>query len=934
MKKVVVLLMSLAYIAQAQVALKPEDKLPLNPLVKKGVLKNGLTYYIQKNTKPENRAELRLAVNAGSTMENDDQQGLAHFVEHMAFNGTKNFKKNDLVNYLESIGTKFGPDLNAYTSFDETVYMLQIPTDKQDIIDKGLLILKDWSCNLLFDSVEIEKERGVVLEEWRLGQGAMERMNRKTWPVMFKDSRYADRLPIGKPDILKSCKQSLLKQFYKDWYRTDLQAIVVVGDIDVAAMEKKIIELFSDIPAPVNPKPIKQWPVPDQKDFRVAVASDKEASYNMVQVAYMQKENNNVTKTYGDFKQTILAELYNGMINARLSELTKKADPPFMFGYTGYFSMVRTKSSYGSFAVTSNGKEVNALKALITENERVKRFGFNQSELDRQKKQLMTNMENQFNEKDKTESKELVMQYVYNFLTGEAEPGVENRYGYYRSLVPEIKLTEINDLAKKWIGNGENAVSIMMLAENESSKKPSDEEIKAAFNEAQAVKDLKPYEDKMINEALITKKPSPQKVFKSADKGYGITEWTLGNGVRVVLKPTNFKNDEILFEASGYGGMSQYPIADWSNAGNATNVQQESGYGKFDATALEKYMQDKTASVYPYIGLYEEGLSGNSNKKDFETLLQLIHLVFTKPRKDSIGFISSVEKQKVWLQNAGSDPDQVFNDSMGYFMTSYHPIAKPAKVEDLAKLSQKRCNDIFKERFSDPSDFTFIFVGSFNLEEIKPLIEMYLGGISASTKREKYIDANIKTPAGTANKVYKKGNEPRSRVNLTWTNENFEYTRKNRFEVNALMKLLNIKLRENLREDKGGVYGVGIYPGMSRIPKPFLSTICTFACAPENVEKLVNAAKDEINDVRKNGCSEENLVKVKEGFLKERELALKENNFWMSYISQAEETGESISDIDKYNEWVNALKKEDFKAFINKFILDSELKQFVLNPEK
>jgi zinc protease len=933
MKRIVVLLLSLVYVAQAQVNLKPEDKLPLSPKVKKGVLKNGMSYYIEKNTKPENRAELRLAVNAGSTMENDDQQGLAHFVEHMAFNGSKNFKKNDLVNYLESIGTKFGPDLNAYTSFDETVYMLQIPTDKIDIVDKGLLILKDWSHNLSFDSVEIEKERGVVMEEWRLGQGAMERMNRKTWPVMFKDSRYAERLPIGKPDILKNCKQSFLKQFYKDWYRTDLQAIIVVGDINVEEMEKKIIEVFSDIPAPVNPKPIKVWEVPDQKDFRVAVASDKESPYNMIQLAYMQKENNNVTKTYADFKQTIMQELYNGMINARLSELTKQASPPFMFGYTGYFSMVRSKASYGSFAVTSNGKEVLALKALITENERVKRFGFNQSELDRQKKQLMTNMENQFNEKDKTESKQLVMQYVYNFLTGEAEPGVENRYAYYKDLVPQIKLEEINNLAKKWIGNGENAVSIMMLAENETSKKPLDEDIKAAFNEAQVNKDIKAYEDKVINEPLIAKKPSAQKVFKTTDKGYGITEWTLGNGVKVLLKPTTFKNDEINMQAYSPGGTCQYPENDMRNADLSNSIQDESGYGKFDATALEKYLQDKTARLYTGVGTYDESLFGNSNKKDIETLLQLVNLVFTKPRKDSVAFLSAIEKQKAFLQNAGSDPDQVFGDSVRYFMSGYHFSARPTKMEDLAKLNQKRCNDIFKERFSDPSDFMFIFVGSFNLEEIKPLIETYIGGISASTKRESIKDIGAKTPKGTYTKVYKKGNEPRSRVNLTWTNT-FEYNRKNRFEVYALMKLLNITLRENLREDKGGVYGVGIYPAISYTPTPGLKITCSFACAPENVEKLVNAAKEEIAKVKKEGGNEENLTKVKEGFLKERELQLKENDFWMSYIMGSETAGENIADIDKYNDWVKALKKEDFKTFANKYILDTELKQFVLNPEK
>jgi zinc protease len=933
MKKILIFLVCLTYLTQAQTSLKPEDKLPLNPSVRTGKLKNGLTYYIQRNTKPEKRAELRLAVNAGSTMENDDQQGLAHFVEHMAFNGSKNFKKNDLVNYLESIGTKFGPDLNAYTSFDETVYMLQIPTDKKDIVDKGLLILKDWSHNLSFDSLEIEKERGVVLEEWRLGQGAMERMNRKTWPVMFKDSRYASRLPIGEPEVLKHCKQSLLKQFYKDWYRTDLQSIIVVGDVDVNEMEKQIIALFSDIPAPVNPKPIKQWPVPDQKDFRLAIASDKESPYNMVQLMYNQKEHH-VTQTYADYRESILQNLYNGMINSRLSELTKQSNPPFMYGFTGYFSMVRSKSSYGSFAVTSNGKELNALKAVITENERVKRFGFTETELERQKKQMLTNMENRYNERDKTESKELVMQYVYHFLTGEAVPGIENEQKYYKELVNQVKLTEVNELAKKWISNdGENAVAIMMLSENNTTKQPSEESVKAAYMEAQNNKDIKAYEDKMINEALMTKKPTPQKVYKTVDRGYGVTEWTLGNGVKVLVKPTNFKNDEIIFKAQSFGGTSLYDEKDHLSADMSNMVQQESGFGKFDATALDKYLQDKTARVYSGVGTYEENLQGNSNKKDLETLMQLIHLSFTKPRKDSVAFVSTIEKQKAFIQNRGSDPDQVFNDSIYYFMSGYHYTSKPTTEDDLKKIDQKRCYQIYKERYSDPTDFTFFFVGSFTLDELKPLVESYIGGISASTNNEKPKDLGIKTPKGIVSKVYKKGNEPRSRVNLTWTNT-FDYKRKNRFEVQALMKLLNIKLRENLREDKGGVYGVGIYPGMTNFPKPAIQITCVFACAPDNVSKLVAAAIEEINDVKKNGCSDENLVKVKEGFLKERELQLKENNFWLAYISGNEMNNESLNDLDQFETWVKELKKEDFKVLANKYLVDTELKQFVLNPEK
>lgn len=932
MKKIALFLLAFVLNAYGQVSLKPTDNLPLSSKVKKGTLKNGLTYYIQHNEKPEKRAELRLAVNAGSTMESDEQQGLAHFVEHMAFNGSKNFKKNDLVNYLESIGTKFGPDLNAYTSFDETVYMLQIPTDKQDIVDKGLLILKDWSHYLTFDSMEVEKERGVVMEEWRLGQGAMERMNRKTWPVMFKDSRYAERLPIGKPEVLQKCKQSVLRQFYKDWYRTDLQAIIVVGDIDVNEMEKKIIATFSDIPAPVNPKPITKWQVPDQKDLRVAVASDKESPYNLIQLAYMQKEHH-ATQTYADFKESILQNLYNGMINSRLSELTKQANPPFMFGYTGYFSMVRSKASYGSFAVMPNGKELDAMKALITENERVKKHGFTATEFERQKKQLMTNMENQFNERDKTESKQIVMSYVYHFLTGEAVPGIENEFAYYKELLPQVKLEEINDLSKKWITDGENAVAIMMLAEKENQKVLKEEDVKKAFTEAQAITDIKPYVDKMVNEPLVAKKPTPQKVYKTVDRGHGVTEWVLGNGVKVLLKPTDFKNDEIIFKAQSFGGTSQYSDADHLNAEFSNSVQDESGYGKFDATALEKYLQDKTARLYTGVGLYEESLQGNSNKKDVETLLQLIHLAFTKPRKDSVAFMSSMDKQRAFLQNRGSDPEQVFQDTIGYCLSGYHYSARPTTGADLKNVKQQRCNAIFKERFSDPTDFTFIFVGSFNLDEIKPLIESYIGGISSSTKRETAKDIGIKAPKGKLNKVVVKGNEPRSSVNLVWTNT-FEYNRKNRFEVQALMKLLNIKLRENLREDKGGVYGVGIYPNIYSVPKPGIMITCVFSCAPENVAKLIAAVNEEISDVKKNGSNDENLKKVKEGFLKERELQLKENNFWLNYMAQTDMYNESLDDLNVFDQWVNSLKKEDFKRLASAYLLDNELKQFVLNPEK
>jgi len=931
MKKIILLLL-VAFQVSAQVNFSPEKKLPLNPAVRTGKLANGLTYYVEQNKKPENRAELRLAVNAGSTAENDDQRGLAHFVEHMAFNGTKNFKKNDLVNYLESIGTKFGPDLNAYTSFDETVYMLQIPTDKKDILDKGLLILKDWACNLTFDSLEIEKERGVVLEEWRLGQGAMERMNRKTWPILFKDSRYADRLPIGKPEVLKNCAQQLLKQFYADWYRPDLQAIIVVGDIDAEAIEKQIKEVFSDIPTPKNPKPLKSWTVPDSKEMRVAVASDKESPYNMVQLAFMQKEQMN-KKTFADYVEDMRVNLYNGMINSRLSELTKKPNPPFMFGFSGYFSYIRNKDIYGSFGVAPNGKEMDALTTLVIENERVKRHGFTATEFERQKKQFMTQMENEYKEKDKTESKRIIGAYVQHFLKGDPYPGPDFDYAFYSEMLSSITLESINNLAKKWISGGENVAAVLMLTEKDEFTPPSEADVIKTFKEAQSTKDIAPYEDKAINEPLLAKKPTAQKAFKTTDRGYGITEWVLGNGVKVLIKPTDFKNDEIMMTAFSKGGASLYPEKDYLNADLSNSIQDEAGYGKFDAIALDKFLQDKTCRVYTGVGLYEESISGSSNKTDLETMLQLVHLIFTKPRKDSIAYLTTLDKQKAFIENRSNDPDQYFYDSVYYFLSGYHYTSKPTGIKDLNALDYKRSYQIFKERFSDPADFTFCFVGSFTPEEIKPLVETYLGGISASSKIENFTDLGIKPPKGKVKKIYKKGNEPRSRVNISWSSE-FDYTRMNRFEVMALMKLLNIKLRENLREDKGGVYGVGIYPGMYKIPKPGLRITCTFACAPENVDKLAAAVMEEINDVRKKGCNAENLVKVKEGFLKERETQVKENNFWLSYITQAEKDGEKFSDLDLYNNWVNNLKGDDFKKFATKYINDKEMKQFILNPEK
>lgn len=934
MKKIIFSICCLLFVnlILAQTALKPTSVLPLDAGVRSGVLPNGMKYYIKHNTKPEKRAELRLAVNVGSTMENDDQQGLAHFVEHMAFNGSKNFKKNDLVNYLEGIGTKFGPDLNAYTSFDETVYMLQIPTDKEDIYKKGFLILEDWAHNLSFDSVEIEKERGVVMEEWRLGQGAFERMSRKYWPVLFKDSRYADRFPIGKPEILQNCKQSLLKDFYHDWYRPDLQAIIVVGDVDVDATEKLIKEQFSKIPAVKNPRELKSWPVPDQLNQRTSVVSDKESPYNVLEMMYFDEPKK--LKTYGEYREHLKRELFNGMISARLNELTKRPNSPILYGGAGYSGVVRNKDAYSGFALFPNGKSMQAVEMLVTENERVKRYGFTSTEFERQKKQMLTNFEQQFNEKDKTESKSLVNELVKLFLEGEAMPGIQNEFNYVKSLLPGIGLEEVNELAKQWMKpKGANSMIIMMMAEKDDNPIPLDSDVLKVFYGTEENKDIAKYEDKVITTPFITKMPTPQKVTKTTDKGHGVTEWTLGNGARILLKPTSFKDDEILFSAFSWGGTNLYSDNEYRSADYSNAIQEQMGFGDFDAIALEKYLQDKKASLSTSVGPTSENLSGRSTKKDIETLMQLIYASFAMPRKDSVAFTAFMQQQSGIIQNMSSDPRQTFSDSVRYIMSGYHVRSKPETVETMKEVKLTRSYDIYKERYADPGDFVFTFVGNFDLASIQPLIEKYIGGISSSVKKEKTKDLGAKAPKGTLNKTFYKGDNPRSTVQLMWTGE-VEYNRQNRFEARALSNLLNITLRENLREDKGGVYGVGMYPVLDPFPKGTFKFICGFSCAPDNVEKLIAAAKEEVEAVKKNGCSDLNLGKIKETLIKERELQLKENNFWLSYISNADIYNESLNDMDTYNERVNALKSDDFKRLANFYFNDNELKRFVLNPEK
>jgi len=908
-----------------------QSPLPSDSNVRTGVMPNGMKYYIRYNKKPEKRAELRLAVNAGSTSENDDQQGLAHLNEHMAFNGTKHFSHSEVVDYLESVGTKFGPHLNAYTSFDETVYMIQIPTDTDAIVQKGLQILEDWSHDLSFDSVEVEKERGVVVEEWRLGQGANERMRRKYWPVLFKDSRYADRLPIGKKEIIEGCKQSTLRDFYHDWYRPDNQAVVAVGDFDMDKMEKWIKDKFSAVPSKQNERKVESFPVPDNKELAVATVTDKEANLSVVQIYYKAPVEKEVT--VADYRRSMAERLFTSMLNARLGELQRSADPPFVFASIGFGNIVRTKDAYSCFAGCKEDGIEKALNTILTENERVHRFGFTQTELDRQKMESLRLMEKAVAEKDKTESKSFTDEYVRNFLKKEPFPGIEFEYELHKKYLPTITLEEINAFAKKWITDGTNAVVIATAPEKETTKMPSEARIKEMFK-AVTTASIDPYKDVVMNKPLVAKAPTPSKVVDTKEvKEYGITEWKLANGARVILKPTDFKNDEILFTASAYGGSSLLSDKDYMSANYADDIINESGLGDYDATSLEKYLSGKIANVSPYIGQLEEGLTGTCAPKDLETMMQMEYLYFKGPRKDSSAFKSLMKRQQTMISNKNSDPNSIFRDTVSYAWNNYNYRSRPLSNDILKEVDLDRAYDIYKQRFSDASNFTFFFVGNFNVDELKPLVEKYIGGLPSSNSHETWKDLGITHPKGKVEKMVKKGIEPKSTVLMRYSMP-FEYNRTNRNEINALLKLVNIKLRESLREDKSGVYGVSCNPSMQHYPKQWLEMTIQFGCAPNNVDMLVQAALDVLDDVKKNGADDKNLTKIKELSIRERETGLKENQFWLSALSANYTNNENILDLLHYNDWVNNLKGDDFKTFAAKYLKSDNYAKFVLMPEK
>lgn len=905
--------------------------IPLNPNVRYGKLSNGMTYYIQKNTTPQKRCDLRLVVNAGSILENNSQQGLAHLVEHMAFNGTKNFKKSEIVDFLENTGVRFGADLNAYTSFDETVYMLELPSDSEKILLNGIQILEDWAHNVSFENSEIDKERGVVIEEWRLGQGAEERMRRIYYPVLYKDSRYATRLPIGQKEIIENAPYDTLRQFYKDWYRPDLQAIVIVGDIDVDAIEKIIKDKFSPLTNPQNERPRVRYDVPNQDELLVSVTKDKESTISRVTINYRLPEEKE--KTVSDYRNNIIYNLYATMLQDRYQELQQSANPPFNFAFGGYSPSSNSKSDYTNVAICNPKNVQLALKTLLNENQRLKLFGFTSTELERAKKSLILNYENSYNERDKSESKDIIGEYVYHFLNETPAPGIEWEYAIVKKYIDGISLNELNVLPKKWISDGKNCVVIITGPDKEGIELPTEGEVKNIFNESISSK-LEAYNDKTIATSLMTSVPNSGSITSyNTWKDLGIYSWTFSNGAKVYVKSTSFKNDEIQMSGFSFGGTSIYDDANFIDASVSSQIVDNSGLGDFDNISLQKFLSDKDASTTFSVSTNTENISGSSDKKDLETMMQLMYLSFTSPRKDNTAFESFKQKQLSFIQNRSNSPQAVFSDSINQTMSMYNMRAKALNEKNINNLNLDNIYRIYQERFSNAGEFTFTFIGSIDTNALKPLLLKYIASLPSNKKLESFQDRNIQTPKGTIQKTIYKGSDPKSSVNIQFTGKS-EYTRANVIKSSALAQLMNIKLRETLREDMSGTYGVGCNITNSHFPKETFTTTVGFGCSPDNSDKLIEAAKNVIANVKLNGCNDEDLHKVKELLKKTRETQMQTNEFWLGYIQTCLVNNFNLADVNEYNKQVDSLTSDEMKVLASKYFNEDNVATFILMPTK
>lgn len=905
---------------------------PVDPAIKIGKLPNGLTYYIRHNEEPKERASFYIIQNVGAILEEDNQNGLAHFLEHMAFNGTKNFPEKGIIKTLEKHGVAFGKNINAYTSFDETVYNLSdVPVKKPGLLDTCLLILNDWSDFLLLTDKEIDMERGVILEEWRTGQNSNRRMSKQTLPVIFKDSKYAVRDIIGDTAIIKNFKYETLRKFYKDWYRTDLQAIAVVGDIDVAEVEKKIIDLFGKIPAEVNPPERIKYEIPLHKETLFKVATDPEATSSSVSVYIKLKGIAPKDKDLKYYRNVFVENMFNRMMSDRIAELIQKGDPPFINGSVRYGGLTRGYNLF-SISTTAHPNQCDkALRAVYTEAERVLRYGFTQAELDRAKSNILTQTESMWKQRDKISNEQYVYSILNNYLTNDPLESIDKEWELTQKYLAEITLDEVSQKAKLWmvpesrviIVSGPQAPDIKLLTEAEAL---------AIIKEVEG-SEIKPYTEKQVASSLISEELTGSKIVKTkALPEFNAVEWTLGNNAKIVFRKADFQKDQVSLNAVSYGGSSLYSPEYLASAMLLPQMIGSFGIGDFDAIALKKMLTGKKVSTTTLLSSLNESVTGSSTPKDFETMLQMLYLNFEKPRFDKEAYEALKKRIEASLANMNKNPQKIMSDSLSLLMSNYSNRTILFTPEIFTKVSLQQMEEIYRNRFADAGDFIFFIVGNVDEETVKPLVEKYIGSIKDNPRKESWKDNHVNMPKGkTSREIQIPLQTAKSTVIIAY-NTPFKYKPKNNLMLSVLRDILKLRYTEEIREKEGGTYGVGVSSGSSRIPQNEKSLQISFDTNPEKADYLKSIVYKEIDKIIASGPTQEDLDKTVKNILKEREQLKPNNSYWMGVLVGYYQNKVN-SDLPKnYEDILKKLTTNDIKKFAKSFFAKPDVLDVVFKP--
>jgi zinc protease len=911
----------------------PMAPMPNDESVRHGVLENGMTYYIKSNQEPKERASFYMVQNVGALLEEDHQNGLAHFLEHMAFNGTVNFPDKGIINFLERHGVAFGENINAVTSQNQTIYMLSdVPVDKPGILDSCLLVLNDWSNYLLLLDEEIDAERGVIKEEYRTYWDAQNRMLSASRQYLYPNSKFAERNVIGDLEVIENFAYDALRDFYHKWYRTDLQAIAMAGDFDAEEMEKKVIELFSKIPAVENAPERPFYEIPDNDDPIFGLVTDAEAGQTIIQYMIRHRKSDDGPETFMGYRERYIHELFDSMMGQRIQELVQKGDPPFVMGVVNYGDFARGYETLIAVTMPKPNQEELSFTALITELERVKRYGFTQGELDRAKAEILSRWEKYYKERDKISNREYINEYVSNYLEGDAYPDTEFAYQAVQAILPTISMDDFKQRLSAWITD-KNRVLVVQGPEGEGIEHLSEEAAMAILDQV-ASAEIEPYQDEELAESLVLSEPPPSAVV--SEKKLDVldaVEWTLENGARVVFRKADYEKDQVQIRAFSNGGSSLYDDEDVPTTDFLTMLIQMYGVGDFDAMGLQKMLTGKNVSLQLSLRNLSEGLNGTASPKDMEALMQLVYLHFNHPRFDKEAHDAIIARYIAFVENMNNDPQKIMSDSLNLIVTDYHPRTRVLNKEFLQDIEYERIEEVYRDRFADASDFFFIIVGNMEEEDVKLLAQKYIGAIGDLDRSETWIDRKVYEPEGVVEKTIPLALEiPKANVNI-FIKQEMEYSPYNQMVMRVIEGILDLRYMESIREEEGGTYGVGIWTSLNKWPLENARMQINFDCDPERAEDLKEKVFAELEKLAAEGPSEEDLSKTTENILKDRQESKEHNSYYLSTLYTYYLYGINFDDPANYEDIVNSLTVNDVQKLMQSFYKDPNIVDVVFVPE-